>query len=185
MNQINQIQFLLDEIEIISKEIEDKTRLLHLKQNSITELRKALLYDNLNSYVEELDCQIIDFNESDDKIFGCYFLHKNEEIVYVGISVDINKRLKKHKANKYKDFNQVKYIACNDYLNAIKIESYYIDKFKPKYNSDLGEYIKRAIIHNYNLIDDKINYGKGWPDKPDGETPRSKYTPRIRKHWYH
>ncbi len=91
---------------------------------------------------------------------GCYLLFNNDILVYVGISYDILFRINSHRKNKV--FNSIKYINENDYLEAIKIENYYINKFKPKYNladSKLEYRIKR-MKEKFDI--NKITYPSGW-----------------------
>ena len=152
------------------------------KQDELYEFNKKYFYNSLSEFVLNGNYQIVDFNESKEKVSGCYFLYQNNEIVYVGISVDINKRLVKHKRSK--NFNHVKYISISDFLEAIKLESYFINKHKPKLNKDLGGYEERAKRHRYNLDDKKINYMDGWPDKIYGETPRSKRQSKRQSKFY-
>lgn len=59
---------------------------------------------------------------------GVYFLIKNDEIVYVGRTADLVRRLETHK--RWKDFDRVFYIECpREELN--ELEKRYIRKFAP------------------------------------------------------
>jgi hypothetical protein len=158
--------------------------LIYDKQKQLAELQKEFIYDSLISFVEEKSFELQDFIESKEKIGGCYFLYKEAELIYVGISIDINKRLKAHKRGyDKKDFDLIKYIPTTDYLIAIKLESYYINKYKPKFNISSGAYIEIAKNHNYYIIDEKINYITGWPDKSTGITKRSKRIKKNPMYW--
>lgn len=165
-----------DKIKKCNDSIYKLNSIIQKTHDQITVLKKYFFHNSLNEFILNSNYKIIDFIPSKEKISGCYFLYQNEQIIYVGISVDINKRLLQHKFDKVWDC--VKYIPTNDFLEVIKLESYFINKYKPKFNLDLGGYEERAIRHYYNIIDDKINYDKGWPDKIIGETLRSNYKPK-------
>ena len=63
-----------------------------------------------------------------------YFLVNGKKIVYVGQSVKLTSRFRGHKEKK---FNRIFYIPCSpDKLD--ELERYYINKFLPKYNSDMA-----------------------------------------------
>lgn len=70
---------------------------------------------------------------------GVYFLIKDEEIIYVGQSVNIEARIHQHRSTK--SFDRFTYIECNsEDLN--KIETMYINKLKPKLNyNSLGRLV--------------------------------------------
>jgi len=66
---------------------------------------------------------------------GCgyvYFLFQDEDLVYIGQSSNGN-RIGQHQ--KTKDFNRVKYLACENYEH-IEIEVYLIRTIPTKYNKD-------------------------------------------------
>ena len=64
---------------------------------------------------------------------GVYFLIKNEEIVYVGQSINVHSRITQHLASK--DFDSVSFIACEkEHLDLL--ESMYILAFSPKLNGN-------------------------------------------------
>ena len=64
---------------------------------------------------------------------GIYFLIEDNEIVYIGKSIDVKKRLKQHADYSEKLFNRIFFVQCDkNELN--KLEAYYILKFRPKYN---------------------------------------------------
>jgi len=174
MNQADIIfyQTIKKEIENARDEVNKLQYFIRSKENELYDLNKKYFYNSLSEFVLNGNYQIIDFTQSKEKVSGCYFLYQNNEIIYIGISVDINKRLIEHKRSK--NFDYIKYIITSDFLEAIKLESYFINKHKPKLNNDLGGYEERAKRHRYNLDDEKINYMDGWPDRIYGETPRSK-----------
>lgn len=70
-----------------------------------------------------------------DQNYYVYFLIKNEEIVYVGATVNFVRRLHQHKVDK--DFDSFNYIRCCSDEEMNKLELEYIVKLKPKYNKSL------------------------------------------------
>lgn len=63
---------------------------------------------------------------------GVYFLIKGFEVVYVGQSVDIFRRVGRHKDNDI-DFDSFTILACGK-EDLDRLESLYIDALLPKYN---------------------------------------------------
>lgn len=61
---------------------------------------------------------------------GIYFLKKEDEIVYVGQSINIHRRVEQHKD---KDFDDYSFIECEKSLLDCT-EEFYILKCNPKYN---------------------------------------------------
>lgn len=91
------------------------------------------------------------------KVF-IYFLIKNDEVVYVGKTTQGIFRPLSHRN---KDYDKINIIYC-DVDKSDKLESYYILKYKPKYNKELNynsfytmnmvvQKIKREIDFNFNL----------------------------------
>lgn len=91
------------------------------------------------------------------KVF-IYFLIKNDEVVYVGKTTQGIFRPLSHRN---KDYDKINIIYC-DVDKSDKLESYYILKYKPKYNKELNynsfytmnmvvKKIKREIDFNFNL----------------------------------
>jgi len=153
------------------------------KKKQLIELNKIQFFESLELFGSSLNYKLIDYNESNKNDGGCYFLYENDEIIYIGVSINIRKRLIQHKGDR-KKWDFVKYIPCTDYLEAIKIESYYINKFKPKLNIQLGAYAHIAEKHEFKVEDSLINYPSGWPDKTTGETNRSKRKEHIYKRFW-
>jgi hypothetical protein len=71
---------------------------------------------------------------------GVYFLIHDDEIVYVGQSINIHQRIGEHE--KTKIFTTFTYVECS-YEELNKIEARYIDMFKPKYNYN---YLGRLVM---------------------------------------
>jgi len=65
-------------------------------------------------------------------VAGVYFLMLNGELVYVGRSDSVLKRLSQHRANKL-FFDQFHVIGCTD-KDQKKLEQFYISKFRPRLN---------------------------------------------------
>lgn len=75
----------------------------------------------------------IDFSSIKDKGCGVYFLLNDDDIVYIGQSVDCFNRVLTHSRDVRKEFNRTCYIpVCRDELN--DIEETLISIFKPKHN---------------------------------------------------
>jgi len=91
-------------------------------KESGTEFSQKDILDNSSIYVHD-GCRYC----------GVYFLLADDEIVYVGQSVDVKKRLKQHADYSEKTFNRFFFVQC-DRLELNKLEAYYILKFRPKYN---------------------------------------------------
>ena len=66
-------------------------------------------------------------------MIGVYFLKQDDEIVYVGQSVNLKERIKSHKYDEAKEFNNHSFIECEkDKLN--EVENAYILKHNPVFN---------------------------------------------------
>ena len=66
------------------------------------------------------------------------FLNKNKEVIYVGRAKNLKARLSGHRhldINCYKSIEYVQYITVKDVNLLDFIECYFIQKYKPKYNS--------------------------------------------------
>lgn len=87
--------------------------------------------------------------ESVDNCPGIYFLVRNCEIVYVGLSVQISSRIAKHRVTKGGWDLHAWFEAPPDHLKAI--ESYYIHRFTPILNgyyppkSRFGEFVEELV----------------------------------------
>lgn len=84
------------------------------------------------SYTKDLTAhQIKKFSKPLTDITGVYFLIDNDEIVYVGQSLNVYSRISAHK--KDKDFDKVFVIKCQK-EELTEIERYYILLLRPKHN---------------------------------------------------
>lgn len=65
-------------------------------------------------------------------IYAVYFIYKGNNIVYIGKTTNIHRRLMEHKTRfKFDEFN---YIECIDNAEMRAMEFYYISNLRPKYN---------------------------------------------------
>ena len=99
----------------------------------------------------------IKFNKTNTETWKVYFLIDNNEVVYIGCTNNIIKRLDFH-ANWYnpynsvrtkmyvgkKEFDSYRYIEINDKTKAYKLESKLIKKYRPKYNDKRNYYWKQT-----------------------------------------
>lgn len=67
------------------------------------------------------------------KKIGIYFLIKNNNIIYIGQSADIEKRIIQHEAKK--DFDSYSYYECDIKMLFI-YERVFLDKYLPELNND-------------------------------------------------
>lgn len=74
--------------------------------------------------------------------FCVYFLYKNEEVVYVGKSKCVLKRLFQHSG---KEFDSFSYKTFENEEECSLQEEFYINKLKPKYNFKSTGYVPSKI----------------------------------------
>jgi excinuclease UvrABC nuclease subunit len=96
------------------------------------------------------------------KYTGCYLLYNHEEFVYVGVSCDIAVRLKQHETEKQKKWTHVKYIPEPDYIKAILLENYFIETYKPKYNTAGSKLLWLKLQYKDKFEINKTHYPSGW-----------------------
>lgn len=63
--------------------------------------------------------------------YSVYFLVLNGDVIYAGVSENVNRRLSQHRAKR--TFDQVFILNC-DKPTALKLEARYIEKFRPALN---------------------------------------------------
>ena len=91
----------------------------------------------------------------------CYrFLDMNNTVLYVGKTVNLANRMKNHFSKKshlantdlYNQIQRIEYITCKDEFQSLQNELYYINLYKPKYNSQskIKQMIKRDSSINDN-----------------------------------
>ncbi len=97
---------------------------------------------------------------------GVYLFKQDNQILYIGKSVNIKARVASHIENAKLDpkeklivtqANKLDYIACDSEFNALLLESQLIQKFHPKYNARLQDdksflYIKITIKNEFPKI---------------------------------
>ena len=74
----------------------------------------------------------------------CYrFLDEKNKVLYVGKTVNMHNRMKNHFSRKshlantdlYNQVQRIEYITCKDEFQSLQHELYYINLYKPRYNS--------------------------------------------------
>lgn len=85
-------------------------------------------------------------------MIGVYFLRKGKKVVYVGQSIDIHRRIKEHKQEKTKKFDNFTYVECNKNLLSTTEEAFIL-KFNPVFNIKKAEFstIKKDV-DGYKII---------------------------------
>src|SRR5690625_2784038 len=71
------------------------------------------------------------------KRFLCILLWDNDEIVYVGQTQHLQRRISIHL--KDKSFDEYSFVECENFIEMDSVELYFISKFKPKYNLRVGD----------------------------------------------
>jgi excinuclease UvrABC nuclease subunit len=79
---------------------------------------------------------------------GVYFLVQDQEVVYVGQSVNIYSRIAQHPDKK---FDKYAFVPCEVEL-LDKLESLYIHTLKPRLNGNVSKQEKSAPIRLDNLL---------------------------------
>lgn len=77
---------------------------------------------------------------------GVYFLFQGQEIVYVGQSADVLRRIGEHISDRLKVFDGVAFIPCQA-LNRVWMEEQYIKRLKPRYNGLTEHEARQASPH--------------------------------------
>lgn len=98
-----------------------------------------------------------------DDLFGkmIYFLIKNDEVVYVGQSINGIKRPIHHYD---KDFDYFTFVNVRDRNKLDELENYYITKYEPKYNKTL------------NKTKNMISYSEYYAQYYKGKKTKEKYS---------
>lgn len=87
------------------------------------------------AYVSPADIHAHSVLFEDTIVCGIYFLIGEGEIVYVGQSVDIFKRLREHVQGRYKKWDRFSMIPVRQ-EKLTEVETWYIQHFRPKYNKN-------------------------------------------------
>jgi hypothetical protein len=142
-------------ISILNKQINDLKFEIFKKENTLQRLSQHIEIVG-KKLKQSLDQPLLD----EDAILllagvrrkrcGVYFLVNDDEIVYVGQSINIHQRIGEHE--KTKIFTTFTYVECS-YEELNKIEARYIDMFKPKYNyNSLGRLVMPMSKEQANYI---------------------------------
>jgi hypothetical protein len=125
----DEISYLKKHIETLQKEIEKKEHTLKILRAHI-EICGRKVKQLVDQPLLDEDAILL-LAGIRKKRCGIYFLIKNDEIVYVGQSVNIHNRIATHE--NVKDFDRFTYVECEQ-RDLSRIEAMYIDMYKPKYN---------------------------------------------------
>lgn len=89
---------------------------------------------------------------------GCYrFIDTSENAIYIGSAKNIHTRLNQHFSNKgsnvdkeaYKNTARVEIIKTKSYGQALDLEQYLINEYKPRYNKrDKSHNINSKVVNN-------------------------------------
>jgi len=101
---------------------------------------------------EEILSNMISVN-GNFKECGIYFLIKNEEVVYVGQTINGVSRIKQHKQDK--DFDHYYFKQCQK-NNLNKNEARYISIYNPKYNKSIPSIHKYYQSSIYGVLPKKV-----------------------------
>ncbi|WP_170075943.1 nucleotide excision repair endonuclease [Paraclostridium dentum] len=85
----------------------------------------------------------------------------SNQVLYVGKTVNMTRRMKQHFSNKshlygrglYENVQRIEYLTCKNEYESLQTELYYINFYKPKFN-------KESKIADFVAIDNNIN--KNW-----------------------
>lgn len=93
-----------------------------------------LEYYMAKSKFENIPECLLKFLKNNSNILGVYRLYKDNEIIYIGKSVNIKSRISQHIKDKEIDSYDYCEFANESDMNIYEL--YYIDKFKPRLNKD-------------------------------------------------
>lgn len=92
------------------------------------------------------------------------FIDKNEKIIYIGKTNNLDRRYKQHfngyghlSDSCYKSVWKIEYIKLDNEINALLLETYYINKYRPFYNK-LNKTKRPVSLDNINLKEIKDNW---------------------------
>lgn len=111
---------------------------------------------SINHYLELLQGNKKDVSQLSG--FYVYALWKDDEIVYIGQTVQLEARLVVHTRDK--DFDEYSYFKCRDGMEMDCLESYLINELRPKYNKALGHgYISiNKVRERIRKLDEKYKH---------------------------
>jgi hypothetical protein len=94
---------------------------------------KKLTNGTLAKEIYELDRLYLQTVAAPPRICGVYFLFDGLELVYVGQSLNLHRRVISHVEQGVKKFDRFSFLVCPP-SDKFPLEHLYISKFKPKYN---------------------------------------------------
>jgi hypothetical protein len=84
------------------------------------------------------------------KVGAVYFLYdENNQLLYVGATSDLHKRLIRHRENGIIKFASSAHILCNDHVRRLQIESHYLERYQPPHNKEGTERGKRSVPQEF------------------------------------
>jgi len=115
-----------------------------MKKNSLNYITDDVI--NLIDSLSSVNLNELKKYNKHEFLTGIYFLLKNDEIVYVGKTINLYDRIMVHQKQNVKDFDSYLFLEVdNKKLNLS--ERYFINKLKPIYNNDpLTKKIKENAI---------------------------------------
>lgn len=130
------------------------------------DVEKDILKDHVRLEPKRnLDTKLVYLLEELPATTGVYYLHNEDgEIIYIGKSKNIRKRVNQHFTNDHhkakemqKEVSSVSYEACGNELIALLKENQEIKQNKPKYNKALKKHIFSHALYHYTDDNGYIN----------------------------
>jgi hypothetical protein len=141
------------EEEYEKKAIEMRYGIQHLEKK-LSDLKTIDLFQTVSAKITNKTLltsdEIIKFSRSWSEEVGVYFLIDNDEVVYVGQSVNIFSRISQHKIDK--KFDRYAFIPCSK-ENLDKLESLYIHFLRPRLNGKHKDNIVAAPLTLEKLLE--------------------------------
>ena len=138
--------------EIFALEVERSS----LRQSALCEdLLKDIGYGCLLTHSE-----LVKMSNTYVECSGIYFLISDDEVVYVGQSVNVHSRVGQHYREKYKEFNSYVYIRCLESELDV-LESIYIHTLRPKLQGRYGDTCSAPISWSKLIAGAFEKYKKG------------------------
>jgi len=135
-SEISKYQRMLEEDDIVkvaSEVIIDDKEFVDWFIKRYEKIEKRKIRDEIKEKVSQ---QNFDFNDKNSSTY-LYSLYHKDELVYIGITKDIKKRINQHKRTN-KVFDRYEIVSIfNDRFYALREENILIKKHNPKYNKQL------------------------------------------------
>ncbi len=88
------------------------------------------------------------------------FIGKNNEVLYVGQTIDVDRRMQEHKGKIWDlEKDHIEYARCENMADMCLYEMYYINKLHAKYNDSLVYNVEPSFILpelNFQIYDQKL-----------------------------